>query len=221
MAVLGIDCSTKYSNIGVAESNMILGETSLELGRRQSAELPVMVSQLLEETGTPLSGITLIAAACGPGYYTGIRTGIAYAAALARALGKRIVPLDTTELFVYDLSGCGQPLAPVMKARRSSVYCALYKPCGDFLKEIIRPQFCEAAQFAQELRDYPDAILVGDDVKLFDVFLELPNKAQAKTSTSGGQAALMGEKYADRAIEPQFVRGNYIREPDIGPTFHE
>ena len=100
MIVLGIDCTTKSTNVGISKDGAILGEQNKEIGRKQASELPLIVERLLTDCVLKLSDINLIAVAKGPGYYTGIRTGIAYCAALAEALGLKIVPVSTMEAFV-------------------------------------------------------------------------------------------------------------------------
>lgn len=218
MITLGIDCTTKSTNIGIASDGIILGETNLELGRQQSAKLPLLVERLLDETSTSLAEINLIAAAKGPGYYTGIRTGVAYAAALAEALGVSAVPLSTMELFVYDLRTQKRPLASILKARQSYAYCALYISDGENLTAKLSPSFCKAAEFAEILKDYPDALIVGADREIYQELFSLPNETLSRISGSGGQAALMGEARCSLRIAPSLLRGEYLREPDIGPT---
>jgi tRNA threonylcarbamoyladenosine biosynthesis protein TsaB len=218
MITLGIDCSTKMTNVGLSQDGMALDEVNLELGRQQSAKLPVLVEQLLKENGLSFADLGLIAVAAGPGYYTGIRTGVAYAAALAEALRLKVTPLSTLELFVYDLRNIEKPLAPVLRARRSSFYGAVYTSDGENLTAVVKPLFCKPAQFTEILEKYKDAIIVGSDAELYPELIELPNERLKRLSGSGGQAAVMGEKYCDKAVPPKLLRGVYLREPDIGPT---
>lgn len=218
MLVLGIDCSTKWTNVGVSDSGAALAEINLELGRAQSSELPLLVDRVLSEAGADMRGLGLIAVANGPGYYTGIRTGVAYAAALARSLGIKVVPLSTTELFVFDLRYLGKPLAPIIKARRDSVYAALYSSDTISLDTLVPPSFISAADFAETLRQYPDAILTGADAANYPELACLPNEINDRASSSGRQAALMGWLYRKNAVSPGELRGNYLRKPDIGPN---
>ncbi|MCE5201436.1 MAG: tRNA (adenosine(37)-N6)-threonylcarbamoyltransferase complex dimerization subunit type 1 TsaB [Synergistaceae bacterium] len=219
MAVLGIDCTTKWTDIGISQDGIVLGEMNLELGRAQSARLPIMVAGLLCETCMTLSDIDLIAAANGPGYYTGIRTGVAYAAALAESLSINVVPVSTMELFVYDLRYKGVPLIPVLKARKNSVYCAIYLSDGKDLTTEIPPRFCTAAECASLVTNYPDGLVVGSDRELYQELISLPNKNIPRPSGLGGQVPLMGERYRRYSVAPEKLRGEYLREPDIGPTF--
>lgn len=218
MKVLGIDCTTKFTNIGIVSDGAVLSEISLELGRQQSSRLPLLVEDMLSDLSIKISELDLVVAANGPGYYTGIRTGIAYSAALAKAIGIRILPVSSLETFVHDLRTMGTPLAPVIKARQNCIYCALYFSDGRELKPFVYPKFCTAAEFADFLGLYPDAMLVGKDVSLFNEFSGLPNNILERTVGRPGQTALLGEYYKELSISPDKIQGAYLREPDIGPT---
>ena len=221
MPVLGIDCTSKSTNVGISSEGVILAETNIELGRQQSAKLPLIVDDLISGLSITLSEINLIAAAKGPGYYTGIRTGIAYAAALAVSLNIKVVPVSAMELSVYDLRRDKIPLAPVFKARQGFVYGALYFSDGIKLKPEICPKFYKADDFAERLAKYPGALIVGYDLDMYkNEFMHLPNERLSRETRTGGQAALMGEYYCSLSLSPEKIRGEYLREPDIGPTVH-
>lgn len=217
MITLGIDCSTKVTTLGIARDDMVIAEFAEELGRSQSSKLPLLVDNLLREASLSLRDIDIIAAGTGPGYYTGIRSGVAYAAALAQALSLKVVPLSTLEIFVSDLCEKERFLAPVLRARKSSFYCALYSSDGKNLSAVIDPAYMKSAQFAEILSEYPEALIVGSDAELYDELKSLANRTIARLSGSGGQVALMGYKYRISAVSPECIRGVYLREPDIGP----
>lgn len=218
MKVLGIDCTTKFTNLGIASKGAVLSEMSLELGRQQSSRLPVLVEEMLSDLSIDLSELDLISVANGPGYYTGIRTGIAYSAALAKALGIKILPISSLEAFVHDLRTMEIPLAPIVKARQNCIYCALYFSDGSELKPFVYPKFSTAAEFANFLIHYPDALMVGSDINLFNEFSFLSNNVLPRRFGRPGQTALMGECYKELSIPPEKIQGAYLREPDIGPT---
>lgn len=217
MIVLGIDCSMRWINVGVVDNGCILAEINMELGRKQSSRLPLLVGETLDKAKIDMSGIDLIAVANGPGYYTGIRTGVAYGAALAEALRIRVVPLSTLEVFVYDLRTRNAYLAPVVKARQSHCYAAIYSSDGGALSAVIPPTFIGAGEFATALKEYPEALLVGSDTVNYPELDFLANPKEARPCGFGGQAAEMGFLYREHAINPALLRGNYLRKPDIGP----
>lgn len=218
MLVLGIDCSTKGTNVGISRDGEVLADINQELGRAQSSRLPMLISEAFTAAKAEIRETGLIAVANGPGYYTGIRAGVAYAAALARSLEIKVVPLSTLELFVFDLRHLGRPLAPVIKAKRDSIYAALYSSDGVALNAVLPPSFISAADFAEILAGYPDALLVGaDSANYSELSFISDSRRDLRSSGSGGQAAIMGWLYRENAISPGLLRGNYLRKPDIGP----
>lgn len=69
---------------------------------KQSIALPVEAEKFLTECGAKWSDITAIGVVVGPGSFTGIRLGIAYAKGLALGLNIPIVPINAFELYLCD-----------------------------------------------------------------------------------------------------------------------
>ncbi|HIT04809.1 MAG TPA: tRNA (adenosine(37)-N6)-threonylcarbamoyltransferase complex dimerization subunit type 1 TsaB [Candidatus Caccocola faecipullorum] len=218
MAVLGINCAGRWTNAGVADGGAILAETNRELARRQSELLPSIAEETLAAAGVALGDISLVALGTGPGYYTGIRAGIAYGAALARALGVKAVPLSSLELFVWDMRNEYELLAPVFRARASHCYAALYEARGGVLHEIIAPCFVRVSELAEQLAAYPSVAIVSPDMEQYPALAECGCCVVPREGASGGACALMGIERAALAVAPEAIRGTYLRAPDIGPT---
>ncbi|MDO5562953.1 MAG: tRNA (adenosine(37)-N6)-threonylcarbamoyltransferase complex dimerization subunit type 1 TsaB [Synergistaceae bacterium] len=218
MKILGIDCATRQTNVCVSDGNGGLYTFSSELARDQASKLPLIVCELLTKSNIKLSELELVAVTTGPGYYTGIRTGVAYAAALAESLGLKIIPLSGMEMFVYDLRGKSKVLAPVLKARSDSLYCAIYSYCENKFNEILSPTYMPSAGFAKTLADYPDALIVGSDAVRYPELLSLNYGIAPRPSGPAENLTSMAENHIAAAVAPETVRGKYLREPDIGPT---
>ena len=73
-----------------------------------------------------------IAVTAGPGYFTGIRVGLSYAAALAESVGALVSGVSTLRAMTLPLidalaaSGASSIVAPVITAGRNSFYAAMY-----------------------------------------------------------------------------------------------
>ncbi|MCD8163056.1 MAG: tRNA (adenosine(37)-N6)-threonylcarbamoyltransferase complex dimerization subunit type 1 TsaB [Synergistaceae bacterium] len=216
MKILGINCAGRWTNAGLAINGNIIGERNLELGRRQSEELPLLTADLLDEAGMALSDLELIAVGTGPGYYTGIRAGIAYGAALAEALLLPVVPLSSLEIFIWDLKERYDCLVPVFKAKRTHCYAAVY----DSRKgaAAVSPAFVSEEALLGTLKKYPDAVIVSPEIAQYGGLRESGCQVIERESASGGACAQMGWIYAAKAVSPREVRAQYLREPDIGPT---
>ena len=125
--VLAVDCSLRLTGVALGEEERLIASETLDLGRRQAAELPLVVERLVKGAGRSWEDIGLVCVASGPGYFTGIRVGAAYAAALAYGLGVKVVPVPSLELLALSCPdrGAGGVLS-VVYAGRGFVYAASF-----------------------------------------------------------------------------------------------
>ena len=143
--VLALDCGLRLTGAAVARGGAVLAQESADLGRRQAAELPLMAERVLNESGLAFSDVGLMAVTCGPGYFTGIRVGVAYAAALAYGLAVRVVPVPSLAMLAASRPdpSDGEVLA-VVYAGRGFVYAASFGsgsdalPVGEYGGEVLR-----------------------------------------------------------------------------------
>jgi tRNA threonylcarbamoyladenosine biosynthesis protein TsaB len=125
--VLGIDCCTRRTSVGCCDDGVPLGDISLDLGRRQSALLPFLVEELLRNVEATLSDVDLIAVTVGPGAFTGVRVGVAYASALAEGLGVRVAPVCTLKALAMAFPVPEFLVVPYLRARKGQYYLAAYR----------------------------------------------------------------------------------------------
>ncbi len=86
-----------------------------------------LLDQMLTESAIEREQLNAIAVAAGPGSFTGLRIGVSTARALAQALNLPAVPVSTLEALAEAVPGPGTLICPLLDARRSQVYTALYK----------------------------------------------------------------------------------------------
>jgi tRNA threonylcarbamoyl adenosine modification protein YeaZ len=108
----------------------ILASESLDIGRRQAAELPLVVERVLAAANRRVEDIGLVAVTNGPGYFTGVRVGAAYAAALAYGLGVGVVPVSTLEMLAFPHIEADETttVLALVYAGRGRVYAASFGP---------------------------------------------------------------------------------------------
>jgi len=82
---------------------LVLGDeyTKIE-AEKQSTALPTAVMDFLHKNNVNMSDLTAIGVVVGPGSFTGIRMGIAYAKGLGIGLGIPVVPVNAFELYLHD-----------------------------------------------------------------------------------------------------------------------
>jgi len=69
---------------------------------KQAVGLPVAIDNLLQENNAKMSDLTAVGVIVGPGSFTGIRMGIAYAKGLGIGLGIPVIPINAFELYLYE-----------------------------------------------------------------------------------------------------------------------
>lgn len=225
--ILGIDCCTRWTNLGLAVDGVILSEMNLNIGRQQASKLPELVEHMLTMQNIVLEDISAVALTVGPGYFTGVRVGIAYGCALAKGLEIPVIPLSTLEVMAYSASKFGITAVPLVWAGRGGVYAAAYCGEGDGLqKELIHPSFFEIDDIRGEIsrlyneQDNNVCCLCDDVKRIAELFSETPGYPLVHCIVSGGILAYLGTQYKAREVSPEQVRPLYLRDPDFG-TFQK
>lgn len=209
---LAIDCAMRGLNLGLADAEHLYGEESMNVGNRQSELLPEAVAAFLARHGKHVADLERIAVTVGPGYYTGIRVGIAYATSLAESLNVGVVPFSTLYAMVCGAIESGLVLVPVLRAKREALYGAVY--AGS--ETLLPPVFSSAATFPSLLDtiffDRNRAFFLGGDAHVFPEIVKygLP----VLPGPFGVGAGLAKAAVFAQPSAPDAVRGVYLREPD-------
>lgn len=95
-----------------AESNIVLSQSAqywfrrLPAGKAQSTQILATIDTLFAEAALILSDVDAIAVTIGPGAFTGLRLGASVAQALAFALKKPLIPLDSLAIYAMQAKRC-------------------------------------------------------------------------------------------------------------------
>ncbi|QTX33507.1 tRNA (adenosine(37)-N6)-threonylcarbamoyltransferase complex dimerization subunit type 1 TsaB [Aminithiophilus ramosus] len=217
--VLSIDCCSRWTNVGCSCNGTILGEVHLNIGRNQSSQLPLVVEGLLRSIDKTFHDVDFLAVTTGPGYFTGLRVGVAYAMALAEALNVPVVPVNTLEAMIFDLLHEGPLFLPLLWARRDEVYGAIYRASASSStpEPLLSPVFIPFNQLLEFSREQKKRVLwVGEDLHRFASSLDGESILSNRASARAGNVALLGERDADRALPVEKIVVDYFRGADMG-----
>lgn len=127
MLMLALESSAKAASAAVFEDEKLLAVTVENSGLTHSRTLLPMAEGLLKNLDKTVRDVGVVAVACGPGSFTGLRIGMAEAKGLCWALEIPAIGVSTLEAMA-----CGGPdmdgtmLCCAMDARRGQVYNALF-----------------------------------------------------------------------------------------------
>jgi len=201
----------------------------LDPATRTTASLAPALAELLAEARSQQRSVDLIAVACGPGSFTGVRIGVTSAKLLAYALGCRLVAVDTLAAMagaVFDRQPHCDSVAVAINAYRQQLFVADWTreqwiAAAETNSLAVQSRVCVAA-------DWPSL----ETAERGRVWAAEPAVARKLTPAAGGQPAVpagpeilsawpsaldvarLGRRLADAGhfISPMALRPNYLRD---------
>ena len=161
MLILALESSAKAASVALMEDEKLVAQYSQCSGLTHSRTLLPMVDDMLKNTENTVAGVDLIAVAHGPGSFTGIRIGVSTVKGLAWAADKMCVGVSTLEAMAWHGVPAGGIICPVMDARRSQVYNALFEIKDGKPVRLCDDRAIALSELAGEIR-CKNVFLVGD-----------------------------------------------------------
>ena len=174
MKILAFETSAKAASVALTQEGKLLGESYQNTGLTHSQTLMVMAQDLLRQCGVAISQLDAVAVANGPGSFTGVRIGVAAAKGLAWGAELPCVGVSTLSAMAAGLGVWQGYVCPVMDARRSQVYNALFHvDCGKYTR-IRDDRAISLQELGEDVKNLSQPIfLVGDgSVLCYNTLLE-------------------------------------------------
>lgn len=227
MLVLALDTATTVVTAGLVDLPASGPARSLAVrahdGRKHGELLMPAVRALCAEAGRPLPSVEAVVVGAGPGPFTGLRVGIASAAALGHALGVPVHGVCSHDGIALTVAGIAEPgaahpqagsgnLLVVTDARRREVYWAAYDPAA---RRLTGPAVEPPETLAGRLGELAVGTVVGDPA--FADRLGVPITGPGAPEPAALVEVAAGAVRAGR--EPAPVEPLYLRRPDaVEPT---
>ncbi|WP_327149716.1 tRNA (adenosine(37)-N6)-threonylcarbamoyltransferase complex dimerization subunit type 1 TsaB [Nocardia sp. NBC_01329] len=161
MLALAVDTATPAVTAGLVEleqaaagantSDAALSRTLaarvLVDARAHAEALTPQILECLTEAGVSRTDIAAVVAGIGPGPFTGLRVGLATAAAFGDALGIPVYGVCSLDAIAVECAaglGPGDELLVVTDARRREVYAARYRDGGR--TRVVGPEVCKPGE---------------------------------------------------------------------------
>ena len=219
MLLLAFETSAKAASVALFDGEKLLGESYQNTGLTHSQTLLVMAQDLLHQCGKTPGDVEAVAVANGPGSFTGVRIGVAAAKGFAWGSDIPCYGVSTLESMALGLSAYDGIICPVMDARRSQVYNALFYVNQNQLSRATPDRAISLEDLGEELKNVEKPIfLVGDGSILCYHTLKdtvpnlvLPAETRMHQRAVGvGLAALQsiaaGEAGDGNALAPNYLR---------------
>ncbi len=215
MKLLSLECSATAASCAITEGNKLIASTYTDIKTTHSESLMPMAEFLLKISKTDISELDAFAIAAGPGSFTGIRIGISAVKGLAAAAKKPCYGVSTLEAMAYLLLDNDCIACPVMDARCSQVYNALFRISGGRIERLCEDRALMCEQLSAELQKHKNEkiILIGDGAEVFAPYaagenILLASKAHQKQSAVGVALAAIsgGKSVSAEELNPVYLR---------------
>ena len=124
---LAIDTATRLLGIALHNGYDLLAEHSWYTRNRHNVELAPAVEKMLDQAQVAPPDLTGIAVAQGPGSFTGLRIGMAFAKSMAFALQIPLIPVPTFDIVAYSTPYFKGSLYTVVQAGRGRIHGQRYR----------------------------------------------------------------------------------------------
>ncbi len=209
MNILAVDTSALTATVAVMKNGVLVFENNITNALTHSETLMPMIDYALNSVNLSVKDIDLFAVSCGPGSFTGIRIGVSAIKALAYATDKPVFGISTLEALACNLSVTENiPVCPIMDARRSQVYNAIYK-FQDGRAEIVEaPRALSIEELCETINE--KTLFVGDGVNVYkDKIIEI-----CKENAVFAPPHLMLQKAASIAYRASIASENEYLTPE-------
>ena len=214
MRLLVIDTALGACTAAVFEDSRPLAVRFEPMIKGHQERLGGLVRDVMAEAGGGFNSLDRIGVTVGPGSFTGLRVGLAFAQGLGAALDRPVVGVSALDALSASLDDAAGPVAALIDARRGQVYARLFTN-GSALGPDEALSLEEAARRVAEIG--ANVALIGNGAAVLAQAFPALKFARIDDRVAPSPEALARlAATADPAMHPP--RPLYLRAPDAKPS---
>lgn len=149
--LLALDTSTSWISLALHDGTFVRYESTWESQHHHTVELAPAVQRLFAQTGIAQDDLTGLAVAVGPGSFTSLRIGLAYAKGMALALNLPLAGVPSLDVIAQAQPLDERPMIAVLHAGRRRLAYATYQVAGDRWVAQGEPDVIEARELVKTI----------------------------------------------------------------------
>jgi tRNA threonylcarbamoyladenosine biosynthesis protein TsaB len=204
LITLGLDTCLSSCSVAILEDGEVRAHAREIMARGHQERLAPMAREVMAEAGLAFDRLDRIAVTVGPGSFTGLRVGVAFAKGLALALGKPAVGVGALEALAAEAEGL---VFPAIDARRSQLYLQAFEDGRALMAPDALTSGDAAARIAELSQGRPFTLVGSGAAMLADI-----SAAARIVPAEGADARAVARLAAARAPGP--LKPLYLRAPD-------
>jgi tRNA threonylcarbamoyladenosine biosynthesis protein TsaB len=129
--LLAVDTSNAQIGLALYDEAQVIGEYAWRSNQRHTVELAPAVADLISRCGLTIDEVTSLGVALGPGSFTSLRVGLAFAKGLALARNIPLIGIPTLDILAQALPAADLPLGVAIRAGRGRFALGWYQSPGN------------------------------------------------------------------------------------------
>lgn len=220
MRILAIETSTAASSVALGTPDGVVASSRRLDPRGHVGFLVPALEFCFSQAGWEPKQLDAIAVDIGPGLFSGIRTGLATAQAIAGAVGAPLVPVASLDAVALRAATGHRRIWAVVDVRRREFAVAPYRPVPGGVVRDGAIELCGPEAFrALLVSDPSDVLVVGDWPALPEgTLVGIHALRTGRPRFPAAEAVIevaWGRAQRNELPHPDEVRPNYLREPDV------
>jgi tRNA threonylcarbamoyladenosine biosynthesis protein TsaB len=206
MIVLALDTAQNACSVAVLDGDRVLASQTEPMQRGHQERLAPMAAEVMTQAGLAFDQLDRIGVTVGPGSFTGLRVGLAFAKAMSLALDIPCIGVGTLEALAAGRTGF---VVSAIDAKRDQIYLQIFQD-GVSLMAPDGVDLGTAAARLTELWSGGATTIVGTGAPLLDGVIA-GARVDAQDSPDIVALARLVQRKPALAARPQPL---YLRAPD-------
>jgi tRNA threonylcarbamoyladenosine biosynthesis protein TsaB len=158
--LFAVDTSTARMGLALYDGSQVLAEMLWHSRAHHTQELAPAFSGLLDRAGIKVTDLGVLAVAIGPGSFTSLRVGLAFAKGLALARHLPLIGIPTLDVTAAGVPLQKTPLVTMLQAGRGRIAAAWYTAGREGWKVKAAAQVITAQELTESIQS--TAIVCGE-----------------------------------------------------------
>lgn len=147
--LIALDTSTSWISLALFDGTYVRYETTWESQHHHTVELAPAIERLFSQTGSTQKDLTGLAVAIGPGSFTSLRIGLAFAKGISLALSIPLMGVPSLDVIASAQPLDERPMLAILHAGRRRLAYAPYQVEGNTWVAQDEPAVAEAKELVK------------------------------------------------------------------------
>jgi len=216
--ILAVETATRAGSVGLSLADQLLASVSGDPASSHSNDLIENIEAVLQQAGRELRDIDVLAAAVGPGSFTGLRIGLATVKSLAVSLRINCAGVSTLAA-VAQAAGESDQTVALLPAGRGEVFAQMFAVRDGEVRALDAAVHLTPSALLERYGAVSNLIWAGEGAHLQRELLQGSANQGWKLAPHEPLAAAVGrlafqEWLANRLVAPGDLHANYLRASD-------